>query len=309
MDKREFDIKIKAMLSFNKKIHTKGGATTENIKKLNYLIIEMMSKGCRPQDIYYSLCTGKHADGPKYDLLCRVTEQMKYPTLVFVPEVAYTDDLSVIKNCAMDEGRVRSSNWMKTIASVARVSEDELYRFTQCYMLLEQFGREEFVIDETVSLVNKLKRDYIPKELIGKNYHNRYIEINPKFAVISKLMCCKLEDYHRIEEIIANHGCRNIEEHQFMLNAYNSIDTFYSLATKFDACNIRGVQGDTSKYVFQRFQNGVPYSTNKYYDSYSMADAAKEVEARGSTTLARISSYVNLEYYESSAPSTPDDVM
>ena len=122
-------------------------------------------------------------------------------------------------------------------------------------------------------------------------------------------MFCRLEDYHKIQSIIDNHGCKNIEEHRFLLSAYNSVDSFYALATKFDSCNIRGVQGDTAKYVFQRFKNGVPYSTNKYNNSYSMADAAKEVESRGSNIFARISSYVNLEYYEGSTgtPGTADD--
>ena len=156
MEKKEFNIKIRAMLNFNTQIHKANGATTENIKKLNYLITEMIAKGCRPMDIYDALCTGRHATREKYDLLCRVTEQIKYPTLVYVPGVTYTDDLSTIKNCAMDESRVRSSNWMKTIASVSSVGEEDLFRFTQCYMLLEQFGREEHVIDETAAVINKI---------------------------------------------------------------------------------------------------------------------------------------------------------
>ena len=304
MDKKEFDIKIRAMLKYNKEIHAWGGGTTETVKRLNYLIIEMLAKGCAPRDIYKSLCTGRHANRARYDLLCRITEQCKYPTLVYCPDVTYTDDLKSIKNTAMDESRVRASRWMKTIGSLTEVSENELYRFTQCYMLLEQFGREETVIDETAKIVHSIKPGYFDN-VIGHGYHDRRVEIEPKYAVIAKLACCDLREFGKLQAIMDNGGCQNIDEYRFVLAAYNSADSFFALKTKFDAENVRGVQGDTAKYVFMKYRNGIPYSTNKYREAYSMADAAREAETRSTTVFSRISAYANSEFYESTE--TPDD--
>ena len=309
MDKREFDIKIKAMLNFNKKIHTKDGATVENFKKLNYLIIEMGNKGCKIEEVLSSLCTGKHANKEKFDLLCRVTEQFRYPTLVYTPDIKYTDDLSTIKNSAMDESRVRSSKWMKTIASVANVSEDELYRFTQCYMLLEQFGREEFVITETLGRVDKIKYGYICTAICS-GYHNQEIEIDKKFEVISKLMCCKLEDYHKIQSIINNRGCKNIEEHQLLLAAYNSADSFFALKSRFDSLNIRGAQGDTGVHIFKRYSLGLPTTINEYPGACSMVEAASAAESRCAANFAKLSVYVNPSLYDfETSDGEDDDVM
>ena len=304
MDKKEFDIKIRAMLKLNKTIHTEQGATAENIKRLNYLIIEMFAKGCSLVDIYKPLCTGKYATKEKYDLLCRITEQCKYPTLVYNSEVTYTDDLKEIKNSAMEESRVRASKWMKTISRLTNVSEDELYRFTQCYMLLEQFGREENVIDETASKLHGVKPFYI-RPLLGECYHDRKIEIEAKLDVVSKLMCCSLKDFRIIQEIIDNNACKSLEEYQLLVAAYNSANSFFELKTKFDAENVRGVQGDTSSYVFARFKNGVPYNVNKYENSFSMADAACEARSRSSAIFANISTCVNTCFSESTE--TPDD--
>ena len=313
MDKKEFDIKIKAMLNFNKKIHTKDGATTENIKKLNYLIIEMMAKGCKPQEIYTAICTGRQADRAKYDLVCRVTEQIKYPTLVYSPDITYTDDLTSIKNCALDESMVRASNWYKNISGLFDITPDESYRFTQCYMLLEQFGREEMVIDEAVKITDKIRLCYLPAIYVGKSYHDKEVEINTKIRVISKLIYSSLSDYPAIQQVMDQQGCRSVEEYNMMLEAYGSGNRFFALKSHFDALHIRGVQGDASRYVFQTFKNGVPFSTNKYKEAYSMADAAKMIENKCSADFAKIGTYVNPEFYDNppvvEAPPTDDDVM
>lgn len=296
MEPKEIKDRINAMIKLNKTIHTSNGATVENIRRLNYLIIETVSKGCAPKDIYSRLCSGIRADRARYDLLCRVTEQIKYPSLVYSPDVTYTDDLKTIKNSALDESRVRSSNWLKSIRGLYDITEKEAYRFTQCYMLLEQYGREEYVIDETVSIVNRFHKGYIPPSLIGKSYHNREIEIDKKAETISKLIYCDLKDYRQIEAIFEN-GCHNLEDYGIIRNAYESGRRFFALKTYFDSRNIRGVQGDTGTYVFQKVVNGLLSYTNKH-EAYSMSDAARRMEDRCAIVHGKLGAYVNTDLYE-----------
>lgn len=278
MDKRELEERVSKITKLNRTIHSPNGATAENIKKLNYLIIETLSQGATCKDVLREIASGSVlqiiATKSTYDLLCRVVEQASYPTLVYNPEVTYTEDLRCIPNCAFDESRVKGSQWYKNFTGIYGITEEERYRFTQCYMLIEQFGREEYVIDKTVSTVLGFKHDrYFAKGMIGKSYHDKSIEVAPKLEIIRKLAFCPYADYATLEQIVSMAQCDSPAEYELLMSAYQSGVKMASSNSYFKSTNSMGVKGDGGVYPLQRFKNGIPYDVDKYEEAYSMANA------------------------------------
>ena len=278
MDKKQLDERISKLIKTNKAVHSSSGANAQNIKKLNYLILETLYQGASCDEILRGIASGGAlkliATKPTYDLLCRVVEQSAYPSIVYSPDISAEDDLKYVKNCAFDETRVRSSQWYKNFEGLYGVTEDERYRFAQCYMLIEQFGREEYVIDKMVGTVLGFKHDrYFAKGMIGKSYHNQEIEIEPKLDVIKRLSFCEHAEFDTLMDIISRAECDTPEEYALLMRAHQSGIKMASSNAFFKSTNSRGVKGDGGVYPLQRFKNGIPYDVDKYDEAYSMANA------------------------------------
>lgn len=289
MEEKEFKKKIKDLKKLNSLIHSSKGATTENIKRTNYLIIELLyGDNIKKADLFRAIAPKGNINQATFDLLCRITEQHACPSLIYDDRKTYTDDLSTVKNSAFNEYRILGSKWWRQIAEVPGMSRVEATRFAQCYMLIEQFGREEYVIDDTMSTINKETKATFSKKVVGNSYHVKSIEIDNKCKVISKLIYGDYSKYNSLVNMVETSSYRTKEEFELIKFAAESGTKFFGLKAYFNSQNSKGVEGDTGKYVFQHFKGGLPEVVDKYANAYSMPNATDEVHSQNKNFFYRL---------------------
>lgn len=269
MEKRELRRSFRVLRDLNKKAFSKN-ATNDDVKRLNYYIIELGHAGVKFND-FCKYIAGKVITQDEFNLLCRSYEQLASPTLIYDPSISYNGNMKAVKPTVSSEELVKNSNWYKYIhkyfdgimsisklEEYEKMGESEIIRFSQCYMLIEQVGRERSVAEKVKEYLSKEKSPIALTKVRVVSYHHRELEVVTRINKIANIVYGDMAFRKELVNISNKPICENVEEFKHVRRALAIINKgFLPLCNYFALRGDNNTIGDTTVYSFRNHQFGV----------------------------------------------------
>lgn len=262
MNKKEFNKK----LSILKDLYKNSKKSRLDTKRLNYYIIECLNNELGYEDLIKGVMGYKFFGKlNKAKLICRITEQKIHPILTYNSSISYSaskEQFKDIYNVAQVDMKVENSNWFKNVAkynSFAKtIKAENIPNLAKTFMLLEQVGIEENVVNMSRNYVGKLsakervKVDF--KKLIG--FHNDKFETEDKLRYAEISLFGGQQKYNELKRVLSGEVPFDKNAKDVLNNAIATYKSYLELISYFNGnVNIQ-VVGDAGKYNFKILNRG-----------------------------------------------------